>query len=193
MTNDRLQELQKQLAEKIAEAENDQTTPSAEWQPDIIDPDNNTTLTPDQFWEQTPWLRTVRQAAEHTDAAPPFAVLAALLTHIGALMHPSIRISLGDDHPPTSYTLLVGPPGTGKTAATNAARKLLGHHADHVTEISPSSGEGVLASIIGKQPIPDPDSECDTESTTIAPNQTCLLYTSPSPRDRQKSRMPSSA
>ena len=25
------------------------------------------------------------------------------------------------------------------------------------------------------------------------PSQTCLLYTSPSPRDRQKSRMPSSA
>ena len=29
-------------------------------------------------------------------------------------------------------------------------------------------------------------------STTLATN-TCLLYTSPSPRDRQKSRMPSSA
>ena len=28
----------------------------------------------------------------------------------------------------------------------------------------------------------------DTEDTTV-----CLLYTSPSPRDRQKSRMPSSA
>ena len=27
----------------------------------------------------------------------------------------------------------------------------------------------------------------------IAPNEICLLYTSPSPRDRQKSRMPSSA
>ena len=27
----------------------------------------------------------------------------------------------------------------------------------------------------------------------IAPSNTCLLYTSPSPRDRQKSRMPSSA
>ena len=26
-----------------------------------------------------------------------------------------------------------------------------------------------------------------------APKQVCLLYTSPSPRDRQKSRMPSSA
>ena len=28
---------------------------------------------------------------------------------------------------------------------------------------------------------------------TIDENVTCLLYTSPSPRDRQKSRMPSSA
>ena len=28
---------------------------------------------------------------------------------------------------------------------------------------------------------------------TVAPAQACLLYTSPSPRDRQKSRMPSSA
>ena len=28
---------------------------------------------------------------------------------------------------------------------------------------------------------------------TLGPNATCLLYTSPSPRDRQKSRMPSSA
>ena len=28
---------------------------------------------------------------------------------------------------------------------------------------------------------------------SFAPDQTCLLYTSPSPRDRQKSRMPSSA
>ena len=27
----------------------------------------------------------------------------------------------------------------------------------------------------------------------LAHNKTCLLYTSPSPRDRQKSRMPSSA
>ena len=29
--------------------------------------------------------------------------------------------------------------------------------------------------------------------TVIAPSYNCLLYTSPSPRDRQKSRMPSSA
>ena len=33
----------------------------------------------------------------------------------------------------------------------------------------------------------------DTESLAAAVRGTCLLYTSPSPRDRQKSRMPSSA
>ena len=31
------------------------------------------------------------------------------------------------------------------------------------------------------------------DSDHIEPHWTCLLYTSPSPRDRQKSRMPSSA
>ena len=33
----------------------------------------------------------------------------------------------------------------------------------------------------------------DTTETTAAASNICLLYTSPSPRDRQKSRMPSSA
>ena len=35
--------------------------------------------------------------------------------------------------------------------------------------------------------------ELGTLKNTISKNQGCLLYTSPSPRDRQKSRMPSSA
>ena len=35
--------------------------------------------------------------------------------------------------------------------------------------------------------------EAQQEWMTFAPAGTCLLYTSPSPRDRQKSRMPSSA
>ena len=43
----------------------------------------------------------------------------------------------------------------------------------------------------------DPDSpECETLKKTkkdIFKDKSCLLYTSPSPRDRQKSRMPSSA
>ena len=33
----------------------------------------------------------------------------------------------------------------------------------------------------------------EQKSTSHNPRSTCLLYTSPSPRDRQKSRMPSSA
>ena len=36
-------------------------------------------------------------------------------------------------------------------------------------------------------------SETDTQTQTIAKNQSCLLYTSPSTRDRTRSRMPSSA
>ena len=35
--------------------------------------------------------------------------------------------------------------------------------------------------------------QADPEMTTNILNKICLLYTSPSPRDRQKSRMPSSA
>ena len=35
--------------------------------------------------------------------------------------------------------------------------------------------------------------DSDYPSTFLRQNSNCLLYTSPSPRDRQKSRMPSSA
>ena len=37
------------------------------------------------------------------------------------------------------------------------------------------------------------DIDTTTKVITFTPEITCLLYTSPSPRDRQKSRMPSSA
>ena len=37
------------------------------------------------------------------------------------------------------------------------------------------------------------ESECDQLSSMVTRPFICLLYTSPSPRDRQKSRMPSSA
>ena len=38
-----------------------------------------------------------------------------------------------------------------------------------------------------------PEINLDCENGTVEMCMTCLLYTSPSPRDRQKSRMPSSA
>ena len=40
--------------------------------------------------------------------------------------------------------------------------------------------------LIGGEPI-------NCRAMSLSPNYLCLLYTSPSPRDRQKSRMPSSA
>ena len=41
--------------------------------------------------------------------------------------------------------------------------------------------------------ISEDDYVCFSLPTNLTENRTCLLYTSPSPRDRQKSRMPSSA
>ena len=41
--------------------------------------------------------------------------------------------------------------------------------------------------------INDPEKQVDVKMTLTSPACPCLLYTSPSPRDRQKSRMPSSA
>ena len=38
-----------------------------------------------------------------------------------------------------------------------------------------------------------PAADLETLQKQLADRETCLLYTSPSPRDRQKSRMPSSA
>ena len=42
-------------------------------------------------------------------------------------------------------------------------------------------------------PVKDEGSAIEYDNAQEASTQTCLLYTSPSPRDRQKSRMPSSA
>ena len=52
--------------------------------------------------------------------------------------------------------------------------------------------------MLGKQLVEDvkkilPESEVIAVGTNIIATNSCLLYTSPSPRDRQKSRMPSSA
>ena len=53
------------------------------------------------------------------------------------------------------------------------------------------AGPGACSSM---QPLPSGEQErAECESDNGSPAETCLLYTSPSPRDRQKSRMPSSA
>ena len=54
-------------------------------------------------------------------------------------------------------------------------------------------GRGVLEKPIKKNKGGQVASSAETSVIKGAKAQTCLLYTSPSPRDRQKSRMPSSA
>ena len=48
----------------------------------------------------------------------------------------------------------------------------------------------VVVSAMGKT---TDDLNCLAESISKNPNRSCLLYTSPSPRDKHRSRMPSSA
>ena len=53
-----------------------------------------------------------------------------------------------------------------------------------------SSSEGMVWDVDKGAMVPKP---APVPVPTPQPNTPCLLYTSPSPRDRQKSRMPSSA
>ena len=65
----------------------------------------------------------------------------------------------------------------------------------------PDIGEGVVEAEITAWHVTvgqtvseeDPIADAMTDKATIELTSPCLLYTSPSPRDRQKSRMPSSA
>ena len=53
---------------------------------------------------------------------------------------------------------------------------------------------GCTAADDGSTGTSETSAEAEADQTvTIEDNEGCLLYTSPSPRDRQKSRMPSSA
>ena len=45
----------------------------------------------------------------------------------------------------------------------------------------------------GSEAFDDPNSEESTEESDSSSSDSCLLYTSPSPRDVEESRMPSSA
>ena len=60
-----------------------------------------------------------------------------------------------------------------------------------LAETDEEVGSGTRASLTLEELIERVEDELE-DAPTLTPN-TCLLYTSPSPRDRQKSRMPSSA
>ena len=68
----------------------------------------------------------------------------------------------------------------------------------HVLGAAPKGAGAALAVVIGPghEPIADETKRLRPDAVAFIQHErlgTCLLYTSPSPRDRQKSRMPSSA
>ena len=63
-----------------------------------------------------------------------------------------------------------------------------------VTTYGESHGEAIGCIVDGCPPnIELNENDIQPDLNRRKPGQSCLLYTSPSPRDRQKSRMPSSA
>ena len=58
---------------------------------------------------------------------------------------------------------------------------------------NPQPGQYMLPHCAGMEAMKSPEARQKFEEGPVGMLQLCLLYTSPSPRDRQKSRMPSSA
>ena len=64
----------------------------------------------------------------------------------------------------------------------------LSNKPEHMLEVSPKGTVPIL--ILEDKVI---DESCDIVNWVIEQSNICLLYTSPSPRDKRQSRMPSSA
>ena len=82
------------------------------------------------------------------------------------------------------FLVLLGPSGCGKSTALRMIAGL-----EHPTSGSIRIGDRVVDHVEAK----DRDIAMVFQSYALYPHMTCLLYTSPSPRDRTRSRMPSSA
>ena len=87
------------------------------------------------------------------------------------------------------FSSIFGGPNTSAGIATGAPASDM--YGVTWTGTSPDTGSATYRNLSNVTPyVP---TERNASTITIAPASTCLLYTSPSPRDRQKSRMPSSA
>ena len=65
-------------------------------------------------------------------------------------------------------------------------REYLGYDVDYATHTETFSGNQTKELFLAQRPV-------IAVSSVVEDGNTCLLYTSPSPRDRTRSRMPSSA
>ena len=64
-------------------------------------------------------------------------------------------------------------------------------HSDFVSEVDSNAEEAIIKVLL--ETYPKHSILAEESGATGDQDEPCLLYTSPSPRDRQKSRMPSSA
>ena len=94
----------------------------------------------------------------------------------------------------------IGPGGPAINASGDVAFKTLltGTGPDVRAIFGPTSGAGSPLGLLAQEGVPAPGVEDGAELSLYLDHlllnaSGCLLYTSPSPRDRQKSRMPSSA
>ena len=117
------------------------------------------------------------------------------------------RVGLRDDNKTIGSFLFTGPTGVGKTEITKQLAEILGIDLIRF-DMSEYMERHTVSRLIGAPPgyvgfdqggllteavVKSPNSVLLLDEIEKAHPDICLLYTSPSPRDRQKSRMPSSA
>ena len=89
--------------------------------------------------------------------------------------------------------LLQGLDGTAYAAAASAERLREDVVAATRGQILDANGNPLAYTISARKIYADPSLVTDPEAAATTLSGICLLYTSPSPRDRTRSRMPSSA
>jgi hypothetical protein len=105
---------------------------------------------PGEFWEARVALGSIRDAAWARFRSPD-AVLAGALARVASLTPPTLRLPaiVGDLASLDLLTALVGPSGTGKSAATTISAALIRHRRDDVIEVAIGSGEGLIDAYLG--------------------------------------------
>ena len=99
------------------------------------------------------------------------------ISDLGVIESSSAELSHG-------LTVLTGETGAGKTMVVTGLRLLAGGRAD-ASRVRDGAAKAAVEGHFS--------SESPAVAEVVEQAGGCLLYTSPSPRDRQKSRMPSSA